>query len=291
MTPDNVKRAMLKSYQRLLQPLFKILLRNGVKYSELAQIVKAAFVESAVRQGLIDDDPSVAKIAEVTGLTDNQVSEVLSLDAANVEASGKEENDLVIRVLEAWHRDEGYVGIYGLANEISLEEFKSLVIRYAPSMEVKRVLSLLIQAGCVRELAGSDSSETRYKCIDRTFLPDPLTEPQLERMGYVISNLVNTLDHNFHEEGKPLVEKRVWLASGLHPKYLESFDQQIREKSDEFLVSLDNWLSTCHDEKDQDGQSLVQTGVSLFHYIEPNDSRKHLLEILKEKGLKQGIAH
>ncbi len=149
-------------------------------------------------------------------------------------------------------------------------------------------MELLIEAACVKVLPDVETNENRYRCVERTYISKPLSQPHIERLGNVLTNLVSTLDRNSLSEHPPLVEKRVWRASGLSPVYLESFDKQVREKSNEFLLSLDNWLSTCHDEEDSD-QKLVQTGVNVFHYIEEEDERKPIQEVLVEKGISKEL--
>ncbi len=284
MPTINVKSTLLRSYRRLLQPLLRILMRNGIKYSEIVETVQIAMVEVSARQSPLSSGLTLEQIAAETGISVSTVRDVLAASFSDTGEIGPEENEMVGRVLEGWHRDEGYVGIYGMPNEIDKIEFDELCLRHAPKVSSDRLLDLMIEAACVKELPDIETNENRYRCVERTYISKPITQPHIERLGTILTNLVNTVDRNSFSEHSPLVEKRVWRASGLSPVYLESFDKQIREKSDEFLLSLDNWLSTCHEEED-DGQNLVQTGVNVFHYIEEEDERKPLQEVLVEKGI------
>jgi hypothetical protein len=45
--PDNVKSVLSISIRRVLRPLVKIMLREGLSYSHFAAIARMAFVESA----------------------------------------------------------------------------------------------------------------------------------------------------------------------------------------------------------------------------------------------------
>ena len=47
--PDNVKTALSMSLRRLLRPLVRIMLREGLTYSHFAAIAQIAFVESAAK--------------------------------------------------------------------------------------------------------------------------------------------------------------------------------------------------------------------------------------------------
>ena len=47
--PQAVRSGLLSAYRRLLQPLIRILIRNGVSYYEFNEVVKSGYVEVAER--------------------------------------------------------------------------------------------------------------------------------------------------------------------------------------------------------------------------------------------------
>lgn len=291
MTEENVKPALLRSYRTLLLPLLRVLLRNGVVLSELVETIKYSMVEAAVRSEP-EKALDVEQVSRRTGIALDEVERIIAESLADSHDTLEADSDRAIKVLEGWHRDEGYVGVYGLANELTTDEFEVLCKRYAPDRSPGYLAQLLVDSQCAKVISDPDGGDTRVRCVSRTFVPKPLTIPQIERMGRLIANFVSTIDNNVHGLGQPRLEKRVWPASGLQKKHLEVFDSAIRDKSDEYLYAIDNWLSSYHEEytADADEADVVHTGVGVFHYIESNDSRKSFRDVLLEKGLsKDGL--
>lgn len=67
--PNNVKTALSVSIRRLLRPLVRIMLREGLTYSHFAAIAQMAFVESAAKdfagKGM---KASVESVCALTGM-------------------------------------------------------------------------------------------------------------------------------------------------------------------------------------------------------------------------------
>ena len=226
-------------------------------------------------------------ISRRTGIAERDVERVIAESEERSPDLEVSDNDRAIRVLEGWHRDPGYVGIYGLANELSSAEFKVLCDRYAAGRPVEHILGVLEDADCVRVTEDQDTREKRIRCVNRTFVSKPSTIPQIERMGKVVASFVATIDNNVHGLSSPRLEKRVWPANGLKKRYLEEFDEVVRERTDEYLLSIDNWLSSYHsNESDGEEQDdLVQTGVGVFHYVEAEEDTRSFRDVLEEAGL------
>ena len=76
--PDNVKTALSLSLLRLLKPLVKIMLREGLTYSHFAAIAQMAFVESAAKDFVGKGMKSTASsVCALTGMTPQEVKAVL----------------------------------------------------------------------------------------------------------------------------------------------------------------------------------------------------------------------
>ena len=76
--PDNVKTALSISLLRLLRPLVRIMLREGLTYSHFAAIAQMAFVESAAKDFVGKGMKSSAtSVCALTGMTVPEVQAVL----------------------------------------------------------------------------------------------------------------------------------------------------------------------------------------------------------------------
>jgi len=94
----------------------------------------------------------------------------------------------------------------------------------------------------------------------------------LEGLGREISNFVTTVEFNMEKAapGAGRFERVVFADNGLKVELLPSFDRLLREKGQQLLVELDNWLSTQDpiDEGESRSAGIVKTGIGIYHFIE-----------------------
>src|SRR6185312_2795916 len=150
--PDNVKTALSISLLRLLRPLVKIMLREGLTYSQFAAIAQMAFVESAAKDFVGKGMRSTASsVCALTGMTLPEVRSVL------VEQERFDSSDLLevsnpfARVLHGWHNDRDYVGPYGFPVDLPFDgsplSFTNLTSRHAEGVSPQVVLKELMRVG------------------------------------------------------------------------------------------------------------------------------------------------
>src|SRR6204780_1857610 len=155
--PDNVKTALSLSLLRLLRPLVKIMLREGLTYSHFATIAQMAFVESAAKDFAGKGMKSTAtSVCALTGMPLEQLKAVL-VDQEQYEASEMLEfANPFARVLHGWHNDRDYVGPYGFPVDLPFEgsdgsplSFTVLTNRHAAGVSPHVVLKELQRIGAV----------------------------------------------------------------------------------------------------------------------------------------------
>ena len=120
--PDNVKTALSVSLRRLLRPLVKIMLREGLTYSHFATIAQMAFVESAAKDfGEKGSKSSATSVSALTGMSLEKLKAVM-IDQEQYEASELlEVINPFARVLHGWHNDRDYVGPYGFPVDLHFD--------------------------------------------------------------------------------------------------------------------------------------------------------------------------
>jgi Family of unknown function (DUF6502) len=245
MSENDVKKPLLAACRHLLHPLVRILLRHGISYGEFADSVRGAYIDIAQNELVPPDRPQTdARIAILTGLTRQDVFRIRSLDG-EVDGVGLSR---IARVLQGWSQDPQYLGPYGLPLEVPFSggkiAFEELGRRYA---------------GYVR-------------LLNRTYLPAPLDPVGLERLGKVVNYFIDTVDFNLQKkkQGAGRFERYAMTVEGLSPDAFKQFDELIREKGQELLEKVDDWLG---DNETKGGQSLpaaesIKTGIGIFHFIE-----------------------
>ena len=269
---SELKHGLLAAYRRLLKPLVRILLRNGVPYGEFAEVAKDVYIDVVASDFKVPKRKmSQARIAILTGLTRKEVARSL-----NDKAEGKQElrsnHNRVTRVLTGWHTDANYTGPYGLPLELRFEGedghfFSDLVQKYSGDMAARAMLDELLRIDAVKE------TETGwYKVLTRTYMPVVDEMDSLDRLASVIRNFINTIDRNINEPNpeKRLFERHVFADNGIKEKDLPKFRAFVKTRAQLLIAETDNWLSQL-EQPDEADKKIINTGLGIFHYIENED--------------------
>jgi hypothetical protein len=188
---------------------------------------------------------SVARIAITTGLSRFEVGRVLEQTEADFEALASR-FDRVGRLLTGWHQDADFIGPYGIPYEVvatappGRRSFSELVRRYTPDVPADEMLAELKRIGAVIELGNGC-----YRVLVRSYIPAPEDPTKFHAMSVAFTDLAKTLDQNLRPEGShKLFERRVWTSKGIAPESAVEFDAFVKERGQQFLELLDDWLTT-----------------------------------------------
>jgi hypothetical protein len=266
---ENVKKPLLAACRHLLHPLVRILLRQGVSHGEFSDSVRGAYIDIAQHELVPPGRPQTdSRIAILTGLRKHDVTRIRKADADGDDAVGL---NRIARVLQGWSQDPEYLGPYGLPLEVpfagDMISFEDLVRRYAGDAPPRALLEELVRVN-----AALETDDGYVRLLNRTYLPSPLDPVGLERLGNVVNYFIDTVDFNLQKkrQGAGRFERYAITMEGLSPGDFEAFDALIREKGQELLEILDDWLGQ-HEIKG--GHKLpptdaIKTGIGIFHFIE-----------------------
>ena len=272
---ESVRRGLINAYRKLMQPLVRILIRNGVSYGEFVEVLKATFVEVAERDfHLVDREASQSRVAILTGLTRKEVARQMTILATG-DISPDTNLNRVVRVLEGWHTDTRFTGPYGVPVELPFDgnngiNFCTLVRGYSGDMAPRAMLDELLRVHAVERQPGGS-----FRVLTRAYIPETLHPDALERLGRVVQNFVTTYEYNMGKtaQGAGRFERIVSADEGLRKQLMPAFDRLIRLKGQQLLEELDNWLSTQESTAGPRGLSnqRLKTGVGIYHFVEEDD--------------------
>lgn len=274
----DLKAALLAAYGRILTPLVRILLREGVAYPELDETVRKVFVSVGLEMTSSRPADSISGdlarlVSSATGLSVSEVTRIAE-DRTQLGSTGRLEQ--ITAVLTAWHTDPDFTGPYGLPLELRFDgndgrDFVSLVETHCPSATPTRLLVELRRIGAVKE-----TDTGWFKVLTRTYLPRVDVPDSFERIGRAVQCLVETVDFNRQqvEPDARLLERTVHADDGIRPEDLPRFRSYVRDRAQVLLEEIDNWLSQL-DKPDLDSPEVrIGTGVGIYHYVEwPSDER------------------
>jgi hypothetical protein len=268
---EKVKKPLLAACRHLLHPLVRILLRQGVSYGEFSDAVRGAYIDIAGAELIPPGRPHTdARLGILTGISTEEVHRVRALDENDESEVGL---NRIARVLQGWSQDPEYLGPYGLPLEIPFMgdevSFEQLVKNYADDVTPRALLDELL-----RTSAALETDDGYVRLLNRTYLPTPLDPVGLERLGNVVNYFIDTVDFNLQKkkQGEGRFERYAITMEGLAPAKFGAFDDLIREKGQELLEILDDWLGQ---NEIKGGHKLpptqsIRTGVGIFHFVEKN---------------------
>lgn len=268
---DSLRLGLLAAYRKLMQPLVRVLIRNGVSFGELAEVLKNVFVEVASRDFELEDrKTSRSRIAIITGLTRKEVARQEDILRTGQALQMVSNLNRVTRVLEGWHSDSTFTGPYGMPLDLPFEasgspSFAALVRKHSGDMAPRAMLDELIRVGLVLQTASG-----AFKVLARAYIPRHLHPDALERFGEVVHDFISTYEFNMYRGAGPgRFERKVFADDGLREELLPAFDALLRAKAHAFLIEIHNWITAQEGSlaASNKAKKRVKTGVGVYHFL------------------------
>jgi hypothetical protein len=278
--PDNVKTALSISLLRLLRPLVRIMLREGLTYSHFAAIAQMAFVESAAKdfagKGMKSSEASVCAL---TGMTSREIRKVLVEQERFESSELLEVSNPFARVLHGWHNDRDYVGPYGFPADLPFEgsplSFTILTSRHAAGVSPHAVLKELRRVDAVTEVGFNI-----WKPLKQEYIEPSLSPENLGRMASLVESLLSTLENNTRakREGTALFERTMIVDAPLTAAQLFELHEYLKVVGGQFLQRVDTFAAVDLQEKmgAKHGEAAdIRAGLQCYLYVEsaPDETR------------------
>jgi hypothetical protein len=260
-----------RTVQRLLRPLVRILLRNGVSFGTFADLAKWVYVDVATREfALPGRKQSSSRVAVLTGLTRKEVHRLRQpLMPGDREIS--ERYNRAARVIAGWRREHEFLDAEGRPAALPLSgetgSFTSLVRRFSGDMPVRAVLDELRRVGAITEL-----DDGRVELVTRAYIPRTSETDKLQILGTDVAHLIATIDHNLRPDAtEPFFQRKV-AYDNLPDQVLPEFRKLSAEKGQLLLEALDRWLAQ-HDRDTKpgiEGTGRNWAGVGAYYFEAPH---------------------
>ena len=267
---DKHLKPLFAAILRLLKPLVRILLRNGVSYSTFADYAKWVYVDVASQEfGIKARKQTTSRVSVITGLSRKEVMRVRKLPKPDDSASTERYNRAA-RVIAAWRRDRNFLDAKGQPAPLPMAgpgvSFSELVKRFSGDVPVRATLDELIRVGAVERL-----EDGRVSLLTRTYIPKSSDANKLHILGTDVAHLISTIDHNLKSDPiGPYFQRKV-AYDNLPDEVLPVFRKHSAKRAQAFLESLDRWLA----QRDRDatptdkGTGRNQAGIGIYYFEEP----------------------
>lgn len=112
-----------------------------------------------------------------------------------------------------------------------------------------------------------------HRVLIRSYIPSAEDPAKFHAMSVAFTDLAKTLDQNLRpDEDQKIFERRVWAPNGVSPQDALAFDAYVKDRGQQFLEALDDWLSTRETEALRYGvENKVKVGVAMYMFVRPQD--------------------
>lgn len=237
----DLRDTLAAAIRRLLRPLVRILLRNGVPFGVFSDHAKQVYVEVAEQEfGVPGRKPSISRVAVLTGLTRKDVSRLKR--AGDAAAAPVERYNRAARVISAWVREPEFHDASGRPATLPVEgegaSFANLVLRHAGDVPPRSVLDELLRVEAVRR-----TRDGRLRLLARAYVPRTGEEEKLAILGSDVADLVETIDHNLtHPPGEAFFQRKV-AYDALVSEAVPSLRRDAARRAQRLLEHLDRRMA------------------------------------------------
>jgi hypothetical protein len=261
------QQILVRAVLRLLRPLVRILLRNGIAFGTFSDMAKKVYTDVAFEDFTLEGKKqTVSRVSILTGLTRKEVKRLHELPGPDSVTEEKRYNR-AIRVISGWLNDPRFCSDDGVPLPLPIESeeqsFSQLVRLYSGDVPIQAMLT---------ELTNSKSVERRddiVYLIRHAYVPSDDPVEKMHILGTDVEELIATIDHNLTHQGNELRFQRKVSNENISASSLKTFKQLSAKEAQMFLERLDSWLTEHEQYPDSEHeQTPVKVCMGIYYYEE-----------------------
>lgn len=269
MNSEKLKNVLHASVSRILTPLIRILLRNGVSVDAFVEISKQVFVNVTEKDLAIPGkEQTTARIATLTGLSRKEVLRLRSIKD-NGQRLALEHHNRASRVISAWAREPEFHDKPGhpvaLPFDGEQKSFTTLVKKYSGDITARTILEELIHSGAVSML-----KDGRIKLVTNTYIPKSNDVEKVKILGTDVTDLIAAIDHNLSCPPEDVFfQRKVWYDN-IPEEYIKKVKKQIVKKGQTAIENIDREMTKYDRDSNPDikGKGRKRAMIGIYYYEE-----------------------
>ena len=215
----SIERKLLDAARRILYPLVRILLRNGISSDALTELVRKTYVDVAESEFAIEGRrQTTARISVITGLNRKEVARLRGTPPLTDDDQRRWNR--AATVLGAWLRDTTFQDRKGDPLDLPFEangeaSFSQLCKQYSGDMQPRAIADELLRVGAVEEVSG------RLRMTTRGYVPSSDPETVAEILGIDTAEFIETVDHNMTADPDEKLFQLKVLSDNVPAQYVD----------------------------------------------------------------------
>lgn len=267
---DKYHPPLFAAILRLLRPLVRILLRNGISYGTFSDLAKWVYVDVADKEFQIEGrKQSISRISVLTGLSRKEIMRVKQFLKPD-DRDSSERYNRAARVISAWRRESAFLDKRENPLPLPMDgpgaSFSALVKRFSGDVPPRAILDELQRVGAVERMA-----DGCIRLLARAYIPETDDTDKLNILGTDVGHLISTIAHNLApDRAGPYFQRKVAYDS-LPDDALPEFRELSARRAQSLLEDLDRWLAR-HDRDVNPkvkGSGRNRAGLGIYYFEEP----------------------
>jgi hypothetical protein len=275
---------LLAAFRFLLVPLVRILLRNGISFNEISEVVKGVYARVASTDFAVPGRPmTYSRLSITTGIARRDFDRVLG-EEDRLRRALESNAGRIANVLQGWHNDPEFMGPYGFPRDLAFTRevgggpsFEDLVARYASDIQPQLMLEELMRVAAAKIAEESGMIHV----LKRTFIPEQMAPELIEVFARGVRRYVETIDHNLgaQESSKRRFERWVFPDYGIREEDWVPFNDMVRDRLQDVIEDLETQFVLFRKPRAGVDRTL-SVGVGLYLYKDDLADDKKFQEML-----------
>ena len=259
---NKIQTILNESVLKILRPLVRVMIRNGVSCGSFEELVRKTYVDEAFAIGRKNQvKTTVSSVSAQTGLSRKEVKRLNELTETH-SADIEQKFNRAIRVISGWVNEKDFTDSQGNAKELPLDgeknSFSALVKQFSGDVPTRAMLDLLHAADCVQV------KNNAVQLIKHAYVPGKDSAEIIRILGTDTNELINTIDHNLTSQESDKRYQRKVSTAVLNKNAVEEFKTLSNKRSQALLEELDAWLT--QNEVDPDDENARYVSLGIYYY-------------------------
>jgi hypothetical protein len=262
---------MMKAVRRVLHPLVRLLLSQGVQYPLLSELLKSVYVGVANAEFKVEGKRQTqSRITLLTGIHRKDVRRLMAEERYRHEMPA--DVSLGVQIAALWLSHPDYLNEEGrpaplprLASTGGEKSFEALVARISKDIRSRSVLDEWLRLGVVK--LGPDD---RVHLKADAFIPEKGFEEKVFFLGQNIHDHLHTAVHNVIGQGVPRLERSVFYE-GLSEQSVAELAELAHKLGMDTLVAIHRRAQELQERDSAQGQGKLRMNFGLFFYQGPQE--------------------
>lgn len=233
------EQRLLRAAHRILRPVIRIMLRNGIASDAFTELVRKVYVDIADEEFVMPGKKqTVSRISVITGLNRKEVARLRRLDP--LDQSDEQWRNRAATVLSAWEIDPDFQDHKGDPLDLPFSEanpsFSALVKAHSGDMQPRAIADELLRVNAIEEVNG------RLRMRRRGYEPAGDQQALVDMLGTDTSEFIETIDHNVQSAPEDSLLQAKVVYNRVPAEYVGEFLSLSRRLARNLINELNHWL-------------------------------------------------